>query len=226
MDETMAQPAPDADNAASESTLEIIERDAEAAIEASEEAIEHLGHELKESLAPSHYQEKVKVEKELPPQLNHETFASQLFWLAIIFFVFYLLMARRTIPRIREVLEKRQTQITHDLDAAEKAKADAEKARQHYTKDLATARDRAAKLIADAQADISTIITAEQHRLDQKLARSLQEADARIEEQVSKARQDIVPVAIDITRSIVEKVLGVSADEKSASAAVAAEMKG
>lgn len=206
--------------------IESIEKDAEAVIDAGAAELKHVEQELKESLSPTQYQKEVKVEKELPPQLKIETFPSQLFWLAVVFVVFYVLMSRRAIPRIRDVLEKRQTQITHDIDTAERAKADAEKARQNYEKELASARTKAAELIAEAQAAVNASVSAEQHTLDQKLAKSLQEAEARIDDQVAELRKTMLPAVVDVTRSIVEKILNTTADDKALNAAVSAEMKG
>ena len=45
------------------------------------------------------------------PQLAVETFAGQLFWLAIAFVLLYVLLAFVVIPRIRNVLETRRSRI-------------------------------------------------------------------------------------------------------------------
>ena len=59
------------------------------------------------------------------PQLDIETYASQIFWLIVTFIVLYFLVAKIAMPRIAEVLEGRQERIEDDLDKAETLKKEA-----------------------------------------------------------------------------------------------------
>ena len=45
------------------------------------------------------------------PQLDLSTFPSQLFWLAVVFIVLYVLMARLGLPKIGTVLAERRQRI-------------------------------------------------------------------------------------------------------------------
>ena len=56
------------------------------------------------------------------PQLDVQTYASQIFWLVVSFIVLYFLVAKVAMPRISEVLEERQERIEDDLDKAETLK--------------------------------------------------------------------------------------------------------
>lgn len=160
------------------------------------------------------------------PQLDPASFASQLFWLTVTFFVLYMLMARSVIPRIRSVLEKRQGQIDHDLSTAEKAKEEASQAKEHYEKELSTARAKANTLIQDAQLHINNMAVKENHKLDQKLAKSLEGAEATISEQIQKAKADVKPVMSDLAAQIVEALIRVKPAPQKADDAVDAAMKG
>ena len=77
------------------------------------------------------------------PPFNRETFASQLFWLAITFALLYLLMARFALPRVGSIIEARRSKIDSDLAAAAQLKTNAEAAMAAYEKALAEARARA-----------------------------------------------------------------------------------
>jgi F-type H+-transporting ATPase subunit b len=70
------------------------------------------------------------------PQLDIETYASQIFWLIVTFIVLYFLVAKIAMPRIAEVLEGRQERIEDDLDKAETLKKEAYLVRVEYEKKL------------------------------------------------------------------------------------------
>ena len=58
------------------------------------------------------------------PQFDPQYFASQIFWLSIIFAIFFLVLWRVVLPRIGAVMDARETQRISDLEFAEKARAD------------------------------------------------------------------------------------------------------
>src|SRR5665213_2395058 len=77
------------------------------------------------------------------PPFKTETYPSQLFWLAITFGFLFLVLWRVAGPRIHNVIAKRRDTIYGDLDAARRAKGDAEAAGDAYQTALAGARARA-----------------------------------------------------------------------------------
>lgn len=160
------------------------------------------------------------------PQLDPTSYPSQIFWLTVTFTVLYIFMDKAIIPRIRDVLEKRQTQIEHDINTAEKAKNDAEKARLSYESDLAEARVNGNKMIADAQSSIDHMIAEQKAKLDEKLAKQLEKSEKQITAQTDKAKAEIEPLAKDLAGLIAESLSGSKPSAKALGAAVKAEMKG
>ena len=61
------------------------------------------------------------------PQLVVESFPQQLFWLAVVFVVFYLILSRYALPRLGVVLGLRSQQIDKDLAAAKELHEQSEK---------------------------------------------------------------------------------------------------
>ena len=61
------------------------------------------------------------------PQLNPEFFVSQLFWLVVTFSFLLVFLWRISLPRIGNVLEKRERKINEDLTAAKELQIEAEK---------------------------------------------------------------------------------------------------
>ena len=52
------------------------------------------------------------------PPFDSTHFASQLFWLAIVFAAIYLLMSRIALPRVADILETRRLKIASDVESA------------------------------------------------------------------------------------------------------------
>ena len=88
------------------------------------------------------------------PPLQVETYASQIFWLAIIFVALYLLMARIALPRVGGILENRQQHIDGDLAEAKQLKDSSDAAIAAYEKALADARGRAQALANETREKI------------------------------------------------------------------------
>ncbi|HEX9809553.1 MAG TPA: F0F1 ATP synthase subunit B', partial [Alphaproteobacteria bacterium] len=109
------------------------------------------------------------------PQLDTTTFVPQLVWLAITFIALYLILGRRLLPRIAEILESRQDKIAHDLAGAETAKAEAEEALATYDAGLAKARAEAQALHAKALEDAARETA---RALDEQAADLTREGDA------------------------------------------------
>ena len=61
------------------------------------------------------------------PQLDPKYWASQAFWLVLVFTVLYFLISTLFIPKIRNSLENRNNKIKNDLDEAKNLKDLSEK---------------------------------------------------------------------------------------------------
>jgi len=137
------------------------------------------------------------------PQLDVSTFAPQLVWLAITFVVLYLLMAKLGLPRVSAILDARRKRQDDDLARASELKAEAEAALAAYQ-----------KTIADARAEAQATIRAEQQR---QLAQALGEQTKAAEREIAAAKErafaEIRNVAIDVARSVTEKLTGSAAEE-------------
>ena len=86
------------------------------------------------------------------PQLKVDTWPSQLFWLAVVFGIGYIFMARVVTPRIGSVLEERRTRLDDDLTRAREASAEAAQTRTEYEASLEEARADAAEFARKAAA--------------------------------------------------------------------------
>src|SRR6185312_15412798 len=154
------------------------------------------------------------------PQLEVSTFLPQLVWLAITFCLLYLLMARIGLPRVGGIIEARRRRIDDDLARAAQLKSEAEGVMAAYQQALATAR-------AEAQAAVKQTtdrLAAEAAERQRQLSQTLAEQTAAAERQITAAKQSALSemhgIAIEVGRSITEKVTGSAPDAPSLAAAV------
>ena len=97
-----------------------------------------------------------KAHTEVPPKghfppFEKETFASQLFWLAVAFVTLYVIISRLAIPRVDGIMNARQQRIENDLAEARRLKDESVAAMAAYEKALADARARAQALANEAR---------------------------------------------------------------------------
>ncbi len=158
------------------------------------------------------------------PQLATETFAGQLFWLAITFVLLYLLIAFVVVPRIRGVLETRQARIAGDLAAAASAKDAADAALQAYEAAVTDARTRGRTLAEETRAKVKAETDAARHAADEKLNADLAAADARIAATKGEALSHVRTVAAETAAEIVTRLTGDTVSTADAGAAVDAAL--
>ena len=140
------------------------------------------------------------------PQLDPTTFAPQLFWLLVTFFLLYLVMWKLVIPKIGEILQDRQIRIDNDLDKAEHLKIEAEGAREAYEKLIIDGREKALEIIKTATEQISTETTEQHDALTEKLAVQTSKAEKQINIVKEKALDEIRLVATEVTQAAARRL--------------------
>ena len=159
------------------------------------------------------------------PQLDFSTFPNQIFWLLVTLVVIYLILTRVALPRIGAVLAERAGTITNDLTAAEELKQKAVAAEKAYNDALVRARSEAARIVADAKADIQKNLNAEIARADAEIAAKVAESEQRIGEIEAGAVDAIAEVAKDTTGALVA-AMGGTPDADAILRALSARLKG
>src|SRR5436305_1869841 len=110
------------------------------------------------------------------------------FFELIVFALILVFLARKVIPRISAMIEKRQETIRQQFEDAKKAKEDAEKARQEYTDALAETRREITRLREEASAERGQIL--DQARAE--VAAYREEQVKVLEERLATERQQIL----------------------------------
>lgn len=154
------------------------------------------------------------------PQLDFATYAPQLFWMAIIFLVLYLVMAHKALPEIGGIVEHRKGLIDSNLKAAEAARAEAETIRTAYEKNLETARAGAIKAVQDVEAAAKKNAGEQSDAFRKKADESIKTAEERVLAQRDQAMAQMKHVAAEVASVAAEKITGVGTDMQNAKAIV------
>lgn len=140
------------------------------------------------------------------PQLDPTWFASQLFWLAVTFVLFYVVLSRYVLPPLMGIIEQRQQKVEGDLSLAQTLKSQAEQARQDYERTLAEARERAQALMNEAMASHKTKIEQANKEMDRQIELKLADASRRIAAKKEEMLAALIPTTSELTAMIVEKL--------------------
>jgi F-type H+-transporting ATPase subunit b len=159
------------------------------------------------------------------PQFNPEFWVPQLFWLAIVSVVLFLVMWRVTLPRVDSVITDRQDRVAGNLLKAETLKAEAESALAAYQKSIADARAGAQVEHAKATAAIAAETAKRETVFGKRLGDQEAAAESNIAAARSAAMAQVRPIAIDLAQAITEKLVGTKVGSDAASSAVEAVAK-
>jgi F-type H+-transporting ATPase subunit b len=154
------------------------------------------------------------------PQLDFSTFPTQLFWLAVTFITLYLLMRWLALPRVAAMIKARRDQLDADLARAEQLKAEAEDVLTAYQQTLATARAQAQAAVKQTTDRLAAEAAERQRQLNEALSRQITAAEREIAAAKQRVAAELHDIAVDIARSVTEKLTGRPADVTSVAAAV------
>ena len=125
------------------------------------------------------------------PQLNPEFFASQLFWLAIIFIFLFIFLWRVSLPRINSVQTKRENKIKEDIKKAKQLQAEAEDIQEQINKQLDQAKSDSAVLIKSAFTKLQDESSKKLEELDKNLSTKIDATYETIENNKSESMSQI-----------------------------------
>ena len=136
----------------------------------------------------------------------------ELIWGAVAFALVLFVLNKFAFPKLREAVEAREKQIQSDLEAAERAKTEAENEKRQYQQQIADSRGEANRIVEEARQQ------AEQVRKD-LIAKAQAEAEAittRAQESIAAERastmQELQATVAALSIQLAEKVVGRSID--------------
>jgi F-type H+-transporting ATPase subunit b len=154
------------------------------------------------------------------PQLDPTYWASQAFWLILVFSILYVSIAKFYLPKIKKNLDDRENKIKEDLDEANSLKSLSEKKLKEYEITL-----------ENSKVEVTKILLESKNKLDKDIRRKKETMEKEIEIEISKAQEEILvlkkssinsinSISQEISSSIIEKLSGDKLNESSIKATV------
>lgn len=150
------------------------------------------------------------------PQMDVSTYASQIFWLAVMFLLMYLPFRFKILPDLTDIIERRKEQIETDLMSAKTLKEEAERIHNEYEKTLSEARTKSSALYTRVEDKIKE---KEQEEFEKFYARSnelIADTESEIAKVKDSAMSDMNEIVAEVASIAAEKIVGIKTDEKQA----------
>jgi F-type H+-transporting ATPase subunit b len=130
-----------------------------------------------------------------------------MFWTLITFVVVLVVLRKYAFGPIQQMIETRRAAITADLDAAEKARAEAQAALAEYREQLAEARKEASRIVEDARKVGEERRAADVAAIEAETVRLKEQAKAEIAAETRQALADLKQHVAELTVIATEKVV-------------------
>tara|TARA_A100001015_G_C14893309_1_gene673324 strand:+ start:128 stop:703 length:576 start_codon:yes stop_codon:yes gene_type:complete len=154
------------------------------------------------------------------PQLDPKYWASQAFWLILVFIILYVTISKFYLPKIKNNLDNRENKIKEDLDNANKFKDLSEIKFKEYE-----------AILENAKKEVTKIHMQSKNLLDKDIQVKKKFMEKEIESEISKAQKEIIEfkknsitsiqnISEEITLNIIENISGDKLNKSSVRAAV------
>jgi len=154
------------------------------------------------------------------PQLDPTYWASQAFWLILIFTILYISITTFYLPKIKNNLDDRDNKIKKDLDSANKFKELSELKFKEYEKILENSKREVIKIHLESKNKLDKDIQAKKDLMEKEIEAEITKAQKEIAELKKNSISDIQKISKDLTSSIIENISGEKLNESSIKATV------
>ncbi len=166
------------------------------------------------------------VEKELfaaeagMPQLDPKYWASQTFWLIVVFLALYIAVSKYFLPIIKKNLDDRENKIKDDLEEARNLKEISEKKQFEYLKIIENAKKQVSKVILESKNKLDNEINAKKIIIEKDIEKEIEKAQKEILNLKKDSIESINQISEEVTLKLIENISGDRLNESSIKAAV------
>jgi len=154
------------------------------------------------------------------PQLNPEFWISQIFWLIITFGFLYIVLSKLILPKISANLELRKSQISDNIEAADKQREESESKLKEYDEIILKSKNEAKNIFNQAREEALMGINKKKENLDKQIDEEIKKAEDEIGKLKRNAPEKITKIAIETSSELIKKLIGAEVNNSSISAIV------
>ena len=154
------------------------------------------------------------------PQLNPEFWASQIFWLILIFSSLYIIMWKLFLPKITDSIENRKSRIISDLNETQKLKENAEKKLREYNKIIEDTKKEAKRIIEDNKKKLENDIKSKKQKFNEEIEKELLSVEKEIKSLKKLSISSINKIAAEVSFEVIKQLVGTSVNMSNVSAIV------
>jgi len=154
------------------------------------------------------------------PQLDPKYWASQAFWLVLVFIILYISISKFYLPKIKSNLDNRENKIKEDLENANKFKEQSEAKIKEYGLILDKAKKEVNKILFDSKNALDKDIQNKKNLMEKEIEKEILKAQKEISELKKSSISSIQNISENITSNIIENISGDKLNESSIKAAV------
>lgn len=159
------------------------------------------------------------------PQLDPEYWASQGFWLIVIFTTLYLLISKIFIPKIKNNLDERDNKIREDLNSAKDLKDLADKKLKEYEVLISNGKKEVQKILIESKNNLTQDINNKKKAFDKEIDEELNKAKKEISILKNNSIKDVDKISQEIASRIIEEISGDKLNASSIEATIAETSK-
>ncbi|WP_040160424.1 F0F1 ATP synthase subunit B [Nigerium massiliense] len=131
----------------------------------------------------------------------------------VLFLIIWFVLAKKVVPAFEQTYAERTAAIQGGMEKADKAKAEAEAARDEYQAQLATAREEAGRIREDAKAQGAAIIAEMRQQAQTESARLLANAQTQIAAERAQAMHELRTEVGGLATTLAGRIVGESLDD-------------
>ena len=159
------------------------------------------------------------------PQLDPEYWASQAFWLIIIFLSIYILIAKIFIPKIKNNIDMRESKIRKDLEEAKIFREEAEKKLKAYKNLIEKAKIDAKKILSESRQKLNEDIKTKKNKIQKEIEKEIHGTEKEIQKFKSKSLDKVNIISEEIVSNLIKDIFGEDLNRSSIKATVSQVLK-
>ena len=154
------------------------------------------------------------------PQLDPTYWASQAFWLILIFTVLYISISKFYLPKIKDNLNNRENKIKEDLENANKFKEQSEAKAREYDIILENAKKEISRIHFESKNILDKDIQSKKEMMEKEIEKEILKTQKEISELKKNSISSIQIISGSIVSNIIENISGDKLNESSIKATV------